>query len=227
MTQLSAPTEVTSKASDDGTKVTISWKDPNPIDSVASYDISFVAKDKSTTAFTGTSAQNAPATSVDIARQPTDKPSAADLVSKYKAQVVAKPKNTTDTGSNPGVQGDLHWEISPSITIKFGDVGSLTLTKSSNISGKYSLPVSKADPAKIKWDDIKALAKSVSLDVVLPDKWPVFGGELDVSKLAVNTDLGLFELDITIPNAGFNPILGLEIESLGLNVLRTDGVTVL
>jgi hypothetical protein len=235
-TPLLAPTNVNSVAEKDGSKVTVSWQDPNPnpAGTVASYTVSFVAKDTSAPAFPD---QTSSTTSKDIPRKSGDTPTAADLASKYTAQVVAIAKDATkNTNSPPGVQGGtastLKWEINPSITIKLGDLV-LTLSKSTSGKsggggGRYSLPATPDNPYTISYDAIKTFAGSVGVGSLVPTSWPngkPISGDLNVSKLAIDTDLGLFELDISIPSINFNPIPGLTIQSLGLNMLRTDGTT--
>jgi hypothetical protein len=219
-TPLSAPTNV--NAQTNGNKITVSWQDSNPAANVANYAISFLAKDTLTPLTDPVATADVGKTTVDIPRTAGATPSAADLGSKYIAQVVAKAKGTDVSDSAPGLEA--YWDVNLSLNIKLGS-RSLTLTKSSTVSGIYRLPVAVDDPLKITMDDVSNFAKSLSIDV--PTKWPdgsPITGSLNVSKLAVDIDRKLFAMDISVTLPNFSPIPGLSIESVGLNLVRTDGI---
>jgi len=230
-TPLLAPTNVNSVAAADGSKVTVSWQDPNAPGTVANYTVSFVAQDKSAPAFPD---QTSATISKDIPRKSGDTPTAADLASKYTAQVVAIAKDATkNTNSAAGVQSGAQpsgptWDVSLSIDITLGD-NALTLTRPATGTGGgiYRLPVTKDKPYKITIEQIRKFVAGIDKDMAdkLPQNWPgdtKITGELDITKLAVDLDKKLFALDIKVP-LNFTPITGLTVQSVELGIARTDG----
>jgi hypothetical protein len=232
-TPLATPFNVTTALSPDKSKITVKWDDKNAATDVSKYDVSFLAKDTllpfvPPTATVGVDTPTGTGTishSVDIIPAAGTSPTAAELESKYVAQVIARAKDTTThSDSAPGLQ--VYWDSNLSLIVQVGS-HSFTLTKASSLSGVYRLPVSRTNPFTITLDDVKSFADAVGVGSNnVPTSWPngdpITGG-LSLYKLAVDTDRKLMALDIAF-TLNFTPIPGLTVQEVGLSVVRTDGV---
>ena len=218
-----------------GKNIKVSWKDSNPPAKVDKFAIAFLERDTllpfkltavpTTPPVTGT----APPYENSVEITPPDGTLPSDLSSKDIAQVIAKAKagDAEYTDSEPGLQA--YWSASLSLVVQVGS-HSFTLTKSSGVSGIYRLPVSRTKPFTITLDDVKEFAISVGVDPNnVPTKWPDgsdIKGALNLYKLAVDTDLSLFALEIAV-TLDFSPIAGLIVHEVGLSVVRTNGINTL
>jgi hypothetical protein len=234
-TQLLAPTDVA--ATTTANKVTVTWTDPNPVSLPASankyeFIASIVTRD-------GLAPLPTPITkTVPAATLTADldfgtgagAPTAADFASsppKYLVQVIAHATDVAFTDSVPGIPPYLDANVG--LVIQIGSK-TFTLTSTSSVGGIYKLPVSPANPLTISYqDDIKPFVQGLPGSPTLPSKWPNdtdITGELVVSKLAVDTTRKLFALDIAF-DLNFTVFTGLTVQSVSLNVVRTDAVNIL
>ncbi len=237
---LLAPTNI-STTTDKSGDVVITWEDPNDPKTpptAKSYIFSFVPKPSSGSGLTTFDPKSLPAPRDTTPKGRTSKtysvtfkpgakePKADDLIHKYSAHIIAVGDGKAHSNSPAGIQA--FWHTVFQVQIEIGQ-REFTLTQES-LKGKegiYHLPITKDDSIKVTYKNLHDFAKNVGLN--LPEHWPNGkpidpNGHLDMTKLAMNLPLRLFEIDIAVDMPNLSPIPGVTIKHLEMAVERTDGV---
>lgn len=237
-TQLLAPTDVAATVSSAG--ITVSWKDPNatatPKADAGKYKftVSIVNRDGLTPLSTPMTGDGVPTTTGGDVTAPllayagtlrqADFPSPP---SKYLVKVIAVSTDTNTYTDSPAAYA-TYYENDFALTIEVAG-RTFTLTSLPHAEGIYTL-VSSGDPVTITWPDITNFAHGAPLNLDLPT---TFLGKdlttmaLTVNKLAVDIDRKLFTFGVKLTLDQSLLIPGLSIQSVSLDVMRTDGVNTL
>jgi hypothetical protein len=224
MAKLTTPTSIQSVHAEK--TITLSWDKAEDADK-SEFAYQFVSKttDKvsplpadATIALGGDAKRQTGTITFKTAKDATD---LKDYLGQVKATPNAAGKTAGDTDSDFGTE--TVWVKNPSITIKIGD-NSYTLSQDSMAgpSSIYRLPVSKDDPMKLEYEDLKKLAAKMS--VTLPENYPngkKIEGKLEVFEFVVDTDKKLFALDISA-EIKWEIFTGFSVERMGLVLKRTD-----
>lgn len=237
-TQLLAPTDVAVTVSSTG--ITVSWKDPNatatPKADATKYKftVSVVNRDGLTPLSPPMTVDGvAPTTAGDVTAPllayagtlgQTDFPSPP---SKYLVKVVAVSTDVATYTDSPAAYA-TYYENDFALTIEVAG-RTFTLTSLPHAEGIYTL-VSSGDPVTITWTDITNFAHGAPLNLDLPTT--LLGKDLTtmaltVNKLAVDIDRKLFTFGVKLTLDQSLLIPGLSIQSVSLDVMRTDGVNTL
>ena len=235
-TQLLAPTDVAATVSTTG--IAVNWKDPNatatPKADATKYKftVSVVNRDGLTPLSTPMTVDAAPTTMGDVTATlayagtlgQADFPSPP---SKYLVKVVAVSTDVATYTDSPAAYA-TYYENDFALTIEVAG-RTFTLTSLPHAEGIYTL-VSSGDPVTITWTDITNFAHGAPLNLDLPT---TFLGKdlttmaLTVNKLAVDIDRKLFTFGVKLTLDQSLLIPGLSIQSVSLDVMRTDGVNTL
>lgn len=239
ITKLIAPTNISTESKSSAV-ITVTWEDPNPgasTPTAKSYLIYFVPRPGKPVTGKGKftppkipvpkkvtiAGRKTPTFTVEIAAAAA--PNGKTLHDDYLAYVIANGDGTKTENSPPGIQA--YWHTTLGVTISIGGKSfTLTSDDASHKDGIYRLPFSKNDPFVITYADLAKFANSVGLHIPEngPDGKPIKKGRLNISKMAMNLPLRLFEIDIQLQLTNVSPIPGLKIEHLDLALERTDGV---
>ena len=234
MDKLNTPINI--ETTKDANVVTVTWEATNQ-PNVKEFEITFLNRsDHSIFKPSPNTVAAAPAdgikTRYTFSFTPTQ-PSSDLLKTTFLGRVIATPTEPpTNLASDPGLE--TFWDANLSLTIEVRS-RTFTLTSSQADSSVYRLPVSETDPltitAKEVMDFVADIGALAGIPLTVPTKFPdgsPISGTLNISKLAVDTKLRLFAMNvnIVIPSS-FNPIPGLKFKEVGLAVLRTNGMDTL
>ncbi|MFZ2403582.1 MAG: hypothetical protein WAW41_00480 [Methylobacter sp.] len=204
---------------------TVTWQlPPNATLGTGDFNIQFVSLiDPSATAIppsTGTPSQVKPDSGVYS--QQVTLPTGTNAAN-YLAQVQAVG-TTPDEDSTWGKQKEVRFRFSLSVTI-----GTQTFTLYEQpIDGIYKLPVSASNPLSISYEDLQALVSKLPGNPTLPTDFPngtPINCALNLTRFVVDTNNKTFDFDLSL-NLGDNgwPVIpGFSVDTIGLDIQRTDG----
>ncbi len=206
-------------------KITVKW---DKVADAAGYNFQFVNKDDATdienvtAANIGTPTDTEGKTHVDITFTTAAELKQYKKLKDYLAQVQAKGATAED---NSEWGSEIIWDVEPTLAIKIGGK-EFTLTKhSSGGDGIYKFPISKDDPLEITYSDLKDFVAGVSSSLVMPTTFPdgsPITSSLKIYEFVIDTKKKLFNLNIAV-EAHWRIFEGLEVQSFGLVIKRTDG----
>jgi hypothetical protein len=139
-------------------------------------------------------------------------------------QVIAVSTDVATYTDSPAAFA-TYYENGFALTIEVAGL-TFTLTSLPHAEGIYTL-VSTTDPVTITWIDITTFAQGAPLNLTLPTTFlgkDLTALALTVNKLAVDVDRKLFTFGIKLTLDQSLVIPGLSIQSVSLDVMRTDGV---